>query len=109
MQKEMQQVMAGDKPSEFKCPICGCRGYNVVYATTPHYVTSSIRMVDYYECKGCSVRFSNWNTFTQANNYKDCWQCGGSGWYWTDIEARYGDEGQECSSCQGLGIQTKEK
>jgi len=32
-----------------------------------------------------------------------CPQCGGTGWYATDVQARYGDDGEICSMCNGSG------
>jgi len=38
-------------------------------------------------------------------NRKDCWQCGGTGVYWTEMMALYDDHGIVCPTCKGKGYQ----
>ena len=40
---------------------------------------------------------------------KICPQCGGTGWYSTDVQARYGDNGGPCSMCKRTGKVEREE
>jgi len=55
-------------------------------------------MTLYYNIKFYLKRFLGFLRFK-----KQCPQCGGIGLYWTEVMARYNDDGVECPMCQGTG------
>lgn len=42
-------------------------------------------------------------TEEKMNKDKECPQCGGLGYYATEVQARYGDEPPDCDTCKGKG------
>ena len=56
-----------------------------------------------------SIRYNLYNLWLFLTWRKRCWQCGGTGEYYTEMMARYDNHGVICPNCNGKGWKWKEE